>query len=780
LPFTERHLRRIATGLAIILMAGCATGRAFRNGQNASKRGDWDAAVAYYREALGHDPTRIDVKIALQRAMSVAAAEHIKRARDLEAQDQLAGAIAEYRLAGDLDPTNGMATSKANELDRRLRDRIEAARPPSTMARLQAEMRQSNTIPTLDPRLRVPAMNFGSAAVKDILNAIGGAAGISVTYVANIENVTGKPYSINIQDTSLEEALNQVLSNNTLTFKVVNQKTILIFPDDAPSHTKYDDLYTQTFFLSNIDVADMVQILNQMMTAPTPWIRPQISQSKSTNAIVVRATGPVLSVIEKLISSNDKPKAEVMIDVEILEVDRKRLKQLGLDLSQYALGFTFSPEVSPPNTSGTFPPATPPPFNLNTISQGVSTNDFYMTVPTAVVRFLESDQRTRTLARPQARGQEGQQLTLNLGDRIPTVNSFIPQTATQGGLFTTPSASVTYNPIGVNLTITPRVTFNDEIVLTLAVDNSGLGANIEVAGQSFPTFTARTIQTVLRLRDGESNLLAGLIREQNSRTNTGIAGLARVPFLRGIFGNVNETIDQSDVVIIVTPHIVRSHELTVNDLKPMYVGTGQNFGPPGPPPLISPEAPLPAGVTPAPAGGAGQPPVTGAAAPSAATPATRPGVVPIVPVTPVEAPPPETGAARITLTPTGDYLSGNATPYTVPITVTGLPEVGTVTLRITYNPMVLRAQTVNNGNFMNQGSAGSTFVPRIDPNSGQIDIAISRPANATGASGQGLLASIQFLAQSPGSSQLTIAGSVVSPTGQPVQVQFVPGTVVVK
>jgi general secretion pathway protein D len=780
-------MRLGALGLALIMMTGCATGRAVGKAQSAAKTGDWDTAVAYYRQALTEDPSRLDVKIALQRAMGMAASEHIKRARELETQDQIPGAIAEYRLAADVDPTNTLSAVRANELERQLRERVEASRPPSTLSRLQAEVRQSSTIPTLDPRIRVPSLRFVNSAVRDILTAIAAFSNppINVTYVQGTEALTGRPYSIDVQDLSLEEALNQVLSNNGLAYKVQTSKTILVFQDQATEHMKYDDLYTQVFFLSNIEPADMIQILNQMITPPGPLVRPQFSPSKSTSAITVKATAQVLSVIAKIIKANDKPKAEVMIDVEVLEVDRGRVKQLGLDLSQYALGFTFSPEVAPPNTVGTFPPTTPPPFNLNTISQGVSAQDFYLTVPTAVVRLLESDSKTRLLAKPSVRGAEGTNIIVNLGDKIPVLNSTIPSFTSAVGT-TAPVNNFTYTPIGVNLNITPRVTFDDEIILTLTVENSGVGSPVLVGGQLIQSFNDRIVTTQLRLRDGESNLLAGLLREQSTTKNTGFAGLVRIPVLRNIFGNVDQEIDQSDIVIVVTPHIVRSHELTAEDLKPMYIGTGQSFGQTGAPALIGAEVPIPSGVTP-PGGAAapgGVPPAVAPAAPGA--PPRAPGVVPIVPVAP-EAPPVAAPAPappsvmQITVTSAPEFRAGASTPNTVPISVANATDLGTVTLRITYNTQALRAQSVAQGTFMNQGGIAPTFVPRIDANAGVVEIAISRPNTAGGASGaSGLLASIQFLAMSPGSSQISVSGVAVTSGGAAIPVQFNAATVIVR
>ena len=489
-----------------------------------------------------------------------------------------------------------------------------------------------------------------------------------------------------MQDVPLEEALNQVLSANTLTFKVLNQKTIFIYQDNPTNRQKYEDQYSQTFYLSHADIQEMVQIINTMLTVG-PAVRPIVTQNKSTNSIVVRATAPVMAVIQNIIESNDKPRAEVMVDVQILEVSRIRLKELGLDLSNWALGFTFSPELSPPNTSGTFPPAVPPPFNMNTISRGVSPADFYMTVPTAVIRALATDTKTKLLANPQLRGREGAQLTLNLGDQVPyPVTSFVPVAA--GGVPTTPQISYQYRPVGVNLTITPRVTYQDEIILDpIIVDKSGLGANVDVAGQSIPSFVNRTASVSMRLRNGESNLLAGLIREEERETVRGLPGIVNIPILRSLFGNTDTSKDSSDLVMIVTPHIIRSREIQANDLKPFYIGTGQNFGAGSTPTLISPDAPPPAPLaapgqtTGAPgaaasgradaAGDAGGRRAANRGRPPGAPPAgtgTKPQVVPIQPVDTVPAPaaPPQT-PAQVALTTPGTEFQLGGPPYSVPV-----------------------------------------------------------------------------------------------------------------
>jgi len=791
-------LRLTAIGLAVALVAACATGRAVRRGQDAARSGDWDAAVAYYRQALGRDPGRIDVKIALERAMREAATLHLARARSLEAQEQLAGAVAEYRLAAELEPSNTLALTKALELERRIRDQIEASRPKPRIEELQQQAAQAATIRQLDPRTRVPALNFPNAAIRDILRAIGDLTGINITYDQGLEGQLGRSYTLNVTDVPLEQVLNQVLQANTLTFKVQDEKTIFVYADNTTNRQKYEDQYQQTFYLSHGDVQEITQIINQLLTTG-PAVRPIITQNKSANAIVVRATAPVMGVIKNIIDANDKPRAEVLIDVEILEVSRIFVKEIGLDLSQYALGFTFSPELAPPNTASTPQafPGQPPPFNLNTLSRGVSPADYYATVPSALVRLLEQDTRTKLLAKPQLRGREGATLTLNLGDEIPIVQtSFLPVAA--GGVPTQPQLQYQYRPIGVNLQITPRVTYQDEIILDpITVDKSGLGPTIDVAGQALQTFVSRKAQVSMRLRDGESNLLAGLIREEDRETIKGLPGIARLPILRHLFGNTDASREETDVVIIVTPHIIRSREITAEDLKPLYIGTGQNFGAGSVPTLISPGAAPPpptvptgqpgqAGAVP-PAQTTGQPPAgatppagAGAAGAAGGAGTTRaPGVVPIQPVPSGGAPAP-TAPAQIILTAPGNELQLGGAPYTVPVRITDVSQLGSVTLTITFDPAVLRATTVSPGTFMQQGGASPAFAPKIDAAAGRIDIAISRDSKLPGAAGTGLLAAIAFQTVGAGTSRISITGVAMTPAGQPIPVQTVPATVTVK
>ncbi len=807
----------------VVLVSGCAASRAYRRGQEAARAGDWDQAVAHFTKAVQEDPDRAEFKISLERAMQSASREYISRAREFEAKEQYDAALAAYRRAIELDSTNRLAASRAAELERLIRERVEAARPKSPITRLQEQARQQAAPPLLNPASREPLTVSFNGSLKDFFNWIGTHSGINITFDQTYQD---RGYTVQLEGVTLEQALQQTMTANQLFYKVINQRTIMVIPDTPAKHQQYDELVVRVFYVSHADVTELAQVINTIMRVPTMPVVPTLLPNKTSNTITVRATAPVVDVIERIIRANDKPRAEVIVDVQILEVNRSRTRELGVNLSNYGIGVIFSPEVAPTGTEA------PPPFNLNTISQGVSTADFWLTVPTAAIRFLESDTRTKQIAKPQLRGAEGQEMTLNLGDDVPVLSTVFGA-AVPGGFASVPQSSFSYRPVGVNLTISPRVTFDGEIVLDLTVESSTLGPSITVADQEVPSFGTRKVKTRLRLREGESNLLAGLLRDDQRRILTGIPGIIRMPVLRSLFGQTTDEISQTDIVMLLTPHIVRTHELTVEDLAPIFIGTQSNVGLAGPPPLITqpPEAPEPqpgaAAAQPTapqatPTPGAAQPGVPGP--PGAAAPGVPPTQPPLPPgtspvptlVTPLppqptvtppaatatppgataappavtETPPrdvtapaaapaaaPAGGTAQVVVSvPVTEFRVGGG-PYNVPLSVSNASGVSVLTLTVTYNPSVLRVRSVQEGSFMTQGGVKASFSRRIDPLSGRVDIAITRTDDRIGASGTGLLAALLFDVIAAGSSPVQVSGVASTPNGSPVQLRFGSATV---
>jgi general secretion pathway protein D len=439
---------------------------------------------------------------------------------------------------------------------------------------------------------------------------------------------------------------------------------------------------------------------------------------------------------------------------------------------------------------------------------------------------MEQDNNTRILAKPQLRGAEGTKLTLNLGEEVPVVSTVFGAAAA-GGFATIPQSSFTYRNVGVNVEMTPRVTYEGEIILELAVENSALGATISVAGQDVPRINSRKVTTKLRLREGESNLLAGLISQNTTDNLRGVPGLLRVPGFKQLFSANNKSVTETDIVMLLTPHIVRTHELTADDLGAIYIGTQQRVGLTGAPQLIAPQEPAaPAGAeaaAPAPAPvGSSQPgaapgvplgPQAGAAAPGVPQP-VRPTVPPgtspvpgVLPPTPQQTPAPQTqtpapatppaepaapaaqppaappatpGPAQLIVTPPGTEFRVGGGPYTVPISINGVSRLSTITLTLTFSPSVVRARTVQEGSFMRQGGASPAFTPRTDPGAGRVDVVIARTSDATGASGSGLLAAVLFEAVAAGNVTFTLSGTATTPEGNVIPLSVSPVTVTVR
>ena len=774
--------------------SGCGASRSFGRGENASRIGDWDTAVEHYRRAVQEAPDRTDYKIALERAMINASHLHLNQAQLFEARGELEAALREYRRASEFDPPNRQLAAKVTEVERRIRDQYEA-QPRNNIAQLREQARQAGPPPLIKLTEVLPGIRFENTSIRDILNTIANATGINVTYDRDYQD---RAYTVQLNGVTLEQALNQILSANQLFYKVINDRTIMVIADNPQKRANYEEQVIRTFYVSHADATELAQMINTIIRVPAMAVQPMIAPNKTSNTITIRATTAVAAIIERMIESNDKPRAEIVIDVQILEINRGRAKQFGVDLSNYTIGAVFSPETDPRGGTGATSTFAPTPFNANTITRGISTADFYLAVPSAVVHFLETDTETKLIAKPQLRGAEGQKITLNLGDQIPIPSTVFTPLAT-GGANTNPLTSFTYKDVGINVEMTPRVTVEGDVILDILVENSTRANDVNIAGQNLPSFGSRRVTTRLRLRDGESNLLAGLLREDERRTLQGLPGLVRLPILNKLFASNDNEVKTTDIVMLLTPRIVRTQEITASDISPIFIGTQQNLGLGGPPPLIAPqpepEPPAaPPAVVPQPPGAAGggvsiippgSSPIPGTTAvqaapapanPNAATPQGAAAPVPAAPpaATPAANPPVASAGAQIVVTPPGTDFRVGGGPYTVAVSATNASRLSGLSLTITFNPSALRVRAVQEGSFMRAGGAQAAFTQQVDAAAGRIDIVILRTADATGVAGTGLLAAVLFDAVGGGAGNLAITGTATAPGGTPAALQITP------
>lgn len=330
------------------LVAGCATGRAFARGESAGLAGDWEAAVGFYRLALQNDPDRPDYKIALERAMLNAANMYAERGGQFEAAGQMDDALRAYRKAQEFEPSNRQLAAKAAEIERLLRDRLEAAAPRPEIELMREQARRSIE-PVLSPSNPEPLIvNFVNTGVRDILTFIGNYSGINVTFDSNFQD---RSITLRLEGVTLVEALQQIMIANQYFYKVLNDRTIIVAADTMQKRTQYEEQVIRTFFVSHADATELSQLLTGLIRVAGQAIQPQIVANKTANTITIRGTNSVVQIAEKIIQSNDKPRAEVVVEVQILEVSRERAKRYGLSLTDYAIGGIFSPEASPGATS---------------------------------------------------------------------------------------------------------------------------------------------------------------------------------------------------------------------------------------------------------------------------------------------------------------------------------------------------------------------------------------------------------------------------------------------
>ena len=793
-----RHLHAIIAIVVLTstLTAGCAAGRAFGRGESEARDGNWDNAVEHYRTAVQKDPNNPEYRIAYERAMISASQGHLEAARIAEARGQLEDALREYRRASEFDPPNRQLAAKVLEVERTLRDQIEAQRPRQSIQALREAQRQTGPPPLFNFNTVVAPLRFTQASLRDILSSIAKGAGINITYDSTYQD---RVYSVEASDITLEQALNQIVTANQLFYKVLDPKTIIIIPDNAQKRAQYEEQLVQNFFISHGDPLEIAQMLNQVIRpVGGQQLAPTIAPNKTAGIITVRATTAMMAIIERMIESSDKPRAEIIVDVQILEVNRNRARQFGLDLGSYAINAVFSPEADPRSTPTTGDNAGATtlngrPFNLNTITRGVSANDFYLAVPSAVVRFLETDTETKLMAKPQLRGAEGVPLAVALGEDIPIPSTtFTPVAA--GGANSQPLTSFGYRSVGINVKMTAHVSYENDIRLELEVESSTLGAGINIAGQDLPSFGSRKVNTVLRLREGETSLLAGLLREDQRKVLSGFPGLLKLPVIRQLFSSNDTNATQTDIVMLLTPRIVRTHELTPQDIAPIRIGTQANLGLSGPPPLLAtPGAPAaPAGAIAAAAPPTQTPPPGPVTAPAPGAPPVAQGAQPVPGPSPVQAAPPAPvpgppggptggpvgavaapGAGQIVVSAPPEFRM-NGGPYTVPISITGASQISSVSLTVTYNPAVLRIAAAQEGTFLRAGGVAAVFNQQPDPAGGRLDVAIIRPNDLTGVAGTGLLAALVFDTIAPGPANLNVTGSASGPTGTPVSLQFGP------
>lgn len=541
--------------LALVCLAGCATSGAFRNGQQAEGAQDYDRAVVEYTKVLREKPGDTAARTALERVRLRASQEHFTRGRRLAGFERYEEAVVEFQLASELNPTDAQVEAALRDARQKVRTKLAVSRGGKTELQAVVERARELATPGGDlPNVKLPdTLTFSNASSRMVFTALGRIAGINIVFDPAFRDAPIP--AIDLRNTTLPNAIASLTASTQTFYRLTAPKTITIIPDNAAKRREYEEAIVQTFYLSNADIKEVTDLLRIVVD-----IR-QISPITANNAISLKDTPERIAAAAKLIAAIDKARPEVVIDVELLEIDRTRLREYGLQIaSPGSQGVSGSVDV---NRDG---------MTLQNLLNLTKADVFMSGIPGVYYRLLKNDTSTRTLANPQLRTSEGLAAQARFGERVPVpVTTFAP--IATGGINQQPITSYLYENIGVNIDITPRMHHDDEVSLALKISLSS------ISGTGFgglPTFGNREINTTIRLKDGETNMLAGLIRDDERIVRTGIPGLSDIPALGRLFTTHRREAQQTDIVLTLTPHIVRVLELSEEDLRPFKLG--RDFG----------------------------------------------------------------------------------------------------------------------------------------------------------------------------------------------------------
>jgi general secretion pathway protein D len=606
-------------------------------------------------------------------------------------------------------------------------------------------LRSIEGVPELKPIQReLSTLKMNNATPKVLYETVGKLAGINVIFDPQFQPTVHNA-NLDLSNTNLDDALDYIALITHTFWKPITSNAIFVTDDNPTKRRDYESVAVKTFYLQNPATPQDFQEIVTAVRSVTDCRR--LYTANALNAVIARCTVDQLALVEKLIHDLDKPKAEVLVDVLVLDVNSTHTRDLTASLQNstgsgltapiaFTPGGTSTSGVSgATGTTGT----TSTVFTLGQIRH-LSINDFSTTLPGALLNAVLSDSDTKVLQSPQVRASDGGKATLNIGSKIPFASgSYQPGI---GGVGVNPlvQTNFQYADVGVNITLQPHVHGNAEITMHVEVDISNVTSYANFGGLEQPVIGQKKDTTDIRVRDGEVTLLGGLMNTTDTNSSGGIPGLVNIPILgKFFFGNSHKEKDKEELLIAVIPHIVRAQDLDDLDVRGVGAGTDQT---------VQLRYAHPDG---APA--ADQHPTTQPAAPAAATaPAVTAPAVTSAPVQ--EAPAAKTGP-RVTFAPAA-LETHVANPVVSTLQIENAADVFSVAVRVKWDPKVLRLNSISPGQFLTADGQSLKAPVDIRNDAGEATVTLSRLPGAPGIGGNGPLAMFAFTAMAPGATSITV------------------------
>jgi general secretion pathway protein D len=716
----------------------------FANGQTAEAKDDPISAYEDYYQAWKLEPKNLRYKTAYERLRFLAASAHVSRGEKLLAQNDTTGAVTEFLRAMEIDPSNELARQDVQKA----RDKLSSTKPnqeTSIPENKAEELSEVGSPVQLKPISNEPLTLHMTEDSKVVYSTVGKAAGINVLFDPEY---TSKRIQVDIANVSLLDALRIVGVSSGTFWHPVTSNTIFVAMNTRAKRQELEEEAVQTFYLANTaqqnDLNDIQTALRNLL------VNAKLYGVPSQSAIVMRATPDELLLAQKLINDLDKSRPEVVVDVALLEVNRDKTRTIGLQLPG-----SFGLQLQPPNatsttttgtgtTTGTTGTTTNSTTNLtlNNLAHLNATN-FAVTVGAATANFLLSDADTKVLQNPSIRATDGQKADLKIGERIPVATGSYQTGAATAVVSSLVNTQFTYLDVGVEIEITPIVHYDRDVTLKIKLVSSQEQGSTNIGGITEPIISQRTADQVVRLKEGEVNILGGFLQKQDLVSIGGTPGLGELPILKWIFSSTQHEVQDDEIIFMLTPHVVRATDISPLNLQEIDTGTGTNVelrrisapangangqasGTDGLPPGLQPHAPPPPAAAATP----------GSATPGAAAAGSATGSVSLQIV-----PPPATPKV------------GNT--FKVAVNLSGGQDIFSVPMQLHYDNSKLALINVDTGDYLGHDGQAIALVHR-DDGVGNVVISASRPPGVAGVNGSGTVCVLTFQANAAGDAPVQI------------------------
>ncbi len=725
-----------------LFAAGCPKGGGeYNQGVKAENLQDYDAAIAYYQKALKADPHNATYKIRLHQARFDASQFHIKRGLEMRKRGELDGAGIEFQKALVADPSSSIAEQELKRTAEMIGERNHTSEPEAPTDHNQQPL--ASMPPELKPLTRAPISMKMFNDAKIAFDTIGKFAGLTMIYDPDFP---ARKINVELNNVTLEQALEIVSLESKAVVTPVTENTLFVYQDQPQKRRDYEEEVVRTFYLSNVtqpqDITEIMTGLRQLFDLK------RIQQVNSQNAIIIRDTPDKLMLVQKLIDDIDKAKPEVVVQVEVLQASKDRLRELGIQPGTQASVALTNGTTSSSSSGGTST-TTSNPITFDTFRH-LNPNSFSVTLPSFTANLVENDSDTIIIQNPEIRSVDGQTAKLKIGQRIPVATGSFQAGVGVGGAggagFVNPlvNTQFTYLDVGVNVDMTPRVHPNHEVSLKLRIEISSELTTVNIGGISQPVIGSKTIEHDIRLKEGEVNILGGLIERTDTKTISGWPGLARIPIFGRLFADNKVDHQEDETLIVLTPHIVRMPDWTKANLRSMLSGTETSVQTRRESELRAPQ-PEPATQPPPPTQ---QPQQLPQQPPAAATTTT--------PNTPAGQSPSGNAVAKIRFEPQTLTLKAGQTA-TLGVVVENVNDLYSIPLLLQYDPKVVSVEEVQHGGFLSGGGSQVIAIPwQVLKDKGQAIISATRPPSTPGVSGSGTLIGVVVKALAPGSTNLSI------------------------